>query len=243
MNRCAEILCINNLSRVVTTLISQWCIFFVREQEPKIEESNYLIGFLESSKPLFKQRLCPCLKDESDVCYSGRFLLNFSLGTVCGPALMPVQCDVWEVISHNKGLCDSHRTVSCHPGKWKEHERLVAILEMREADKKRSSSPQIGMSSGTVGETAGEASLINVSITLRRWHCATVSSVTEKKKCKLSAGSASAVSERSAPTYWVSFILCAVYSCVRCFILIGHYTAWVHYNGLLFISSTLFLGS
>lgn len=90
---------------------------------------------------------------------------------------MPVQYDVWEVISHNKGLRDSYGTVSCHPGKWKEHERLVAILEIWGADKKHSSSPQIGMSSGTVGETAGEARLINVSITLGWWHGDTARSV------------------------------------------------------------------
>lgn len=57
-------------------------------------------------------------------------------------------------------------------GKWKEHERLVAILEMCGADKTHSSSPQIDMSSGTVGEAAGYASLINVSITLGLWHAA-----------------------------------------------------------------------
>lgn len=100
-------------------LTSSLCFLSERKQVPKIAQINSLMRFLKSHKPFFKQLICPCLNADNNVCYSGRFLLNFWLGTVSGSAFMPVQYDVWEVISHNKGLRDSHGTVSCHPGKWK----------------------------------------------------------------------------------------------------------------------------
>lgn len=56
-------------------------------------------------------------KPENNACDFDGPLLKLCRGTVSGCAFMPVQYDIQEVISHNKGLRDSHGTVSCHPGK------------------------------------------------------------------------------------------------------------------------------
>lgn len=53
------------------------------------------------------------------------------------------------------------------------------------ADKTHGSAPRIDMSSGTVGETAGSASLINVSVTLGRWHAAFPGRAEESVACSL----------------------------------------------------------